>query len=327
MKEVRSKIVIADDEPTNLLILEEILKDDYELFKAEDGTSAMSLVRKCAPDLILLDVMMPDLGGHEVCRMLKADIKTKHIPIIFISTLSEVYHETTGFSLGAVDYISKPIRPAIVKARVETHLSLVKYAELKRSRLQIIRSLCYAAEYKDSATRRRGIRMSHYSKILALALGYSLEEAEEFFTVAPLHDIGKIGIPDSILQKPTKLDEKEWKIMKRHPLIGAEIIGDHSSGLLKTARDMILSHHERWDGKGYPYGLSKNEIPPEGRLIAIVEVFDALTSKKAYKEAWTVEDAVSHLMAESGKHFDPEFVNHFLDKMPVIIEVMEKYKD
>lgn len=327
MIQKKNTILIVDDEPINQLILKETLKEHYELFFASDGLSAIEAAKQKLPDLILLDVMMPGMSGHEVCSILKANPTTSHIPIIFITAMSDIKQETLGFSLGAVDYIIKPIRPAIVAVRVKTHLSLVRSEELKKTRLQIIQSLGFAAEYKDNETGLHVIRMSHYAKILALALGYSEDAADLIFTAAPMHDIGKIGIPDSILLKQGKLDEEEWKVMKRHPLIGAEIIGEHSDDLLRTAREISLTHHEKWDGSGYPYGLQKEEISEEGRIIAIADVFDALTTIRPYKKSWSNKDAIQLLIDESGKHFDPNFVPIFLEQMPSILEVKEKWKE
>ena len=225
MKHYNRKILIVDDDSTNLLILNETLKEGYDLFSATNGANAIETANRILPDLILLDVMMPDITGYDVCQILKSNPTTSHIPIIFISAMSEINDEAFGFSIGAVDYIVKPIRPAIVQARVKTHLSLVRMDELKQTRLQIIQSLGYAAEYKDNETGRHVIRMSHYSKILAEAIGYSPDVVDEIFLAAPMHDIGKIGIPDNILKKQGKLDLEEWEMMKKHPLIGAEIIG------------------------------------------------------------------------------------------------------
>lgn len=323
----KSKILIIDDEPTNRLILKETLKVEYDIVFASEGMEGIELAKKILPDLILLDIMMPGMSGHEVCKLIKSDPTTLHIPIIFISAMSEIEDETLGFSLGAVDYISKPIRPAIVMARVKTHLSLVGMNELKKTRLQIIQSLGYAAEYKDNETGRHVIRMSYYSKILAQAIGYNENRAEEIFNAAPMHDIGKIGIPDSILRKPGKLDNNEWEEIKKHPLIGAKIIGEHANGLLKIARNISLSHHEKWDGTGYPYGLKGEDICPEGRIIAIADVFDALTTERPYKKPWSIEDACDYLKAESGKHFDPKFVTLFLENIPTVLEIKEKWKE
>ncbi len=327
MKHYNRKILIVDDDSTNLLILNETLKEGYDLFSATNGANAIETANRILPDLILLDVMMPDITGYDVCQILKSNPTTSHIPIIFISAMSEINDEAFGFSIGAVDYIVKPIRPAIVQARVKTHLSLVRMDELKQTRLQIIQSLGYAAEYKDNETGRHVIRMSHYSKILAEAIGYSPDVVDEIFLAAPMHDIGKIGIPDNILKKQGKLDLEEWEMMKKHPLIGAEIIGEHTNGLLGLARKISISHHEKWDGSGYPYGLKKNEIYPEGRIIAIADVFDALTTERPYKKAWTVEDACQYLIEQSGSHFDPEFVPLFLNRLNDVLEVKEKWKE
>lgn len=325
--EKKRKIMIVDDEPLNLLVLNETLKDTYDLSLIDGGELAVEEAKKNLPDLILLDVMMPDISGHEVCRQLKADPNTKHIPIIFVSAMSDMKDEAYGFTLGAVDYITKPVRPAIVSARVKTHLSLVRMEELERTQLQIIQSLGYAAEYKDDDTGQHVVRMSHYCRLIAKNAGLSGGRVEEIFRTAPMHDIGKIGIPDGILKKSGKLDENEWKIMKNHPLIGAKIIGDHSEGLLRTARMISLSHHEKWDGTGYPYGLRGKEICIEGRITAIADVFDALTSARPYKRPWSIEEAVAYLRSESGKHFDPELVQIFLSELPSVTEISRKWKE
>lgn len=325
--EKKRKIMIVDDEPMNLIVLNETLKGPYDLSLIDGGEKAVIEAKKNLPDLILLDVMMPDISGHEVCRILKSDPNTKHIPIIFVSAMSEIKDEAFGFSIGAVDYITKPVRPAVVSARVKNHLSLVRMEELERTQLQIIQSLGYAAEYKDDDTGQHVVRMSHYCRIIAEKAGLSESRVEEIFRTAPMHDIGKIGIPDGILKKNGKLDANEWEIMKNHPLIGAKIIGDHSEGLLKTARMISLSHHEKWDGSGYPYGLKKEEICIEGRITAIADVFDALTSARPYKKPWPVEEAVQYLQNESGKHFDAELVQIFLKELPSIIEISRKWKE
>lgn len=327
MLKSKNKILIVDDEPTNLIILKETLKDDYDIILAESGQQAIELTQKENPDLILLDVMMPQISGHEVCKTLKSNPLSFLIPIIFVSAMSETKDETYGFSIGAVDYITKPVHPAVVRARVKTHLSLVQTQELKNTRMQIIQSLGYAAEYKDNETGRHVIRMSHYSKILALASGYSEEYADVIFNAAPMHDIGKIGIPDVILQKPGKLTREEFDIIKTHPAIGAKILGKHSDRLLSIARDISLSHHEKWDGSGYPNGLRQKEISKESRIITIADVFDALTSERPYKKAWTIEETCNYIEDQAGKHFDPELVPLLIKQMPAILEVKEKWKE
>ncbi|MCW7470579.1 HD domain-containing phosphohydrolase [Leptospira kanakyensis] len=323
----KPKILIVDDEPTNLQILNEILQNDYTLLFAKDGLKGIELAESQEPDLILLDVMMPEVTGHEVCKVLKSNEKTKFIPVIFVTALTDVGDEEKGFGLGAVDYITKPVSPPIVKVRIKNHLSLVDVNEVKATRLQIVQRLGMASEYKDNETGMHVIRMSHYSQSLALAYGYSNEAAEEILNAAPMHDVGKIGIPDQIIQKPGKLTPEEWEIMKRHPEIGAEIIGDHNSSLLKLARSIAITHHEKFDGTGYPYGLKGEKIPLEGRIIAIADVFDALTTVRPYKKAWEVDAAIEFLKKESGTHFDPALVEKFISVLPKILEIKNQWPE
>lgn len=326
-KNQKPKVLIVDDEATNLQILNEILQKDYHLLFAKDGNKGIELTISEEPELILLDVMMPEMTGHDVCKILKSNEKTKYIPIIFVTALNDVEDEEKGFHLGAVDYITKPLSPPIVKARIKNHLSLVNVNEVKTTRLQIVQRLGMASEYKDNETGMHVIRMSHYSQTLALAHGYSSEQAEEILNAAPMHDVGKIGIPDYIIQKPGKLTTEEWEIMKRHPEIGAEIIGDHNSSLLKLAKSIAITHHEKFDGTGYPYQLKGENIPLEGRIIAIADVFDALTTVRPYKKAWEVESAIDFLKQESGKHFDPVLVQKFITVLPKILEIKNQWPE
>jgi len=323
----RPKLLLVDDEPANLQVLRHALQDDYRLLFARDGHKALELTRQERPQLILLDVMMPDLSGLEVCRTLKAHSATADIPVIFVTALADPGHETEGFDAGAVDYITKPLSPPVVRARVRTHLSLVRAQELRETRLQVVQRLGRAAEFKDNETGWHVVRMSHYSQLLALAAGYSEAQAEELLHAAPMHDVGKLGIPDAILQKPGKLDEQEWAVMQRHPQIGAEILGEHTTGLLGLARRIALGHHEKWDGSGYPEGLAGEAIPEEARIVAIADVFDALTSVRPYKRAWTTEDAVTHLREQAGKHFDPRLVELFITILPQVLEVRSRFQE
>ena len=323
----RPQLLVVDDEPANLQVLRHILQEDYRLLFAKDGAKALELAAREKPELILLDVMMPGMTGYEVCAQLKATPATSAIPVIFVTALADVEDEAQGFAVGAVDYITKPVSPAIVKARVRTHLSLVRVEELRETRLQIVQRLGLAAEYKDNETGLHVIRMSHYSRVLALAAGFSEAQAEELLNAAPMHDVGKIGIPDAVLRKPGKLDGEEWEVMKQHAQIGADIIGEHPSGLLRMAREIALNHHEKWDGSGYPRGIGGAEIPVEARIIAIADVFDALTSERPYKKAWSVEAAVQLLREQSGRHFDPELVELFLGQLPAILEIKERWAE
>jgi len=320
-------LLLVDDESANLHILKEILRHDYNLFFAKHGQAALEIGREQQPDLILLDVVMPGISGFEVCRALKQQPRTALIPVIFVSSMSETLDEARGFEAGAVDYLTKPVSPAIVKARVATHLSLVRIEELRETRLQIIQRLGRAAEYRDNETGLHVIRISHYARLLALAAGFLEQAADDLFHAAPMHDIGKIGIPDHILLKTGPLDEAEWQVMRRHPAIGAEIIGEHDSSLLSTARAIALAHHEKWDGSGYPLRLQGEDIPLAGRIIAVVDVFDALTTKRPYKEAWPLPEALAHLQSEAGRHFDPELVRLFMAELPQVLEIKRRWAE
>lgn len=320
-------LLIVDDEPANLQVLKNILADHYRLLFARDGQRALALADSERPDLILLDVMMPEMSGYDVCRQLKATRSTAHIPVIFVTALSQVADEAQGLEAGAVDYLTKPVSPAIVRARVRTHLSLVHTEELKQTRLSVVQRLGRAAEYKDNETGRHVIRMSLFSQIIGRRLGLGEQHLEDLLNAAPMHDIGKIGIPDAVLLKPGKLDEDEWKIMQTHAAIGAKIIGEDGSNLLRMARDIALCHHEKWDGSGYPQGLSGADIPLEARIVALADVFDALTSERPYKKAWPVEQATALIREQSGKHFDPQLVEVFFDSLPDILKARSQWLD
>ena len=323
----RPRLLLVDDEPTNLQVLRHILQADYRLLFATDDERALQVAREQRPDLILLDVMMPHLDGYAVCRVLKADAATAAIPVIFITALTDSQDETAGFDAGAVDYITKPVSPPVVRARVRTHLSLVRMDELRETRLQIVQRLGRAAEYKDNETGMHVIRMSHFAHRLALAAGCGAEWADDLLNAAPMHDVGKIGIPDAVLQKPGPLDPQEWATMRRHPEIGAEIIGEHPSGVLRLARSVALAHHEKWDGSGYPAGLAGEHIPLEARIVAVADVFDALTSVRPYKKAWAPEDAMAHIAAQAGQHFDPELVHLFAPLLPELLDIRQRWQD
>lgn len=333
-------ILVVDDTPDNIDLLSNILADDYRIRVATSGEKALKIAYSDEPpDLILLDIMMPGLSGLEICRRLKANPDRRRIPIIFVTAMTGTEDEQLGLATGAVDYITKPISPPIVKARVRTHLALYdqsrelermvrqRTVELMTTRQQIIRRLGRAAEFKDNETGNHVLRMSHYARLIAEAHGLGSEAADIIYSTAPMHDIGKIGIPDSILLKPGKLDAEEWKIMKQHPLMGAEIIGKHENELLETARVIALSHHEKWDGSGYPLGLKGEDIPLEGRIVAIADVFDALLSVRPYKPALPLEEALHYLESQSGRHFDPQLIGAFEKAMPDILRIREIYAD
>lgn len=323
----KSSLLLVDDEPVNLRVLKQLLAPYYHLIFAKNGEQAIRLAHEQRPDLVLTDVMMPDMTGFEVCKALKADAATAHLPVIFVTALNDEHDEAHGFEVGGVDYITKPISAPVVLARVKTHLSLVQADELKRTRLQVVQRLGRAAEYKDNETGMHVLRMSHYSKVLALAYGFSEQQAEVLLHAAPMHDIGKIGIPDSIMLKPGKLTEEEFAVMKTHPQIGAEILGDADSELLQIAKTVALTHHEKWDGSGYPNGLAGENIPVEGRIVAVADVFDALTSKRPYKDAWSVEKTMALMHEQKGRHFEPRLIKLLEQNLEQILSIKARWKD
>ncbi len=320
-----AKVLIVDDQPANLKILKQVLQRDYRLYFAKTGKSALDIAVKEKVDIILLDIMMPEMNGYDVCRALKSNPLSANIPVIFVTARAEITDEETGFDVGGVDYIVKPITPSIVKARVRTHLSLVRTETLEATQVDLIQRLGRAAEFKDNETGMHVQRMSHYSYILAKAVGFDEARAEQILRAAPMHDIGKIGIPDNILLKPGRLTKEEFECMKQHPEIGARILENPTSSLVSLAKSIALTHHEKWDGTGYPKGLRGIEIPIEGRIVAIADVFDALTSPRPYKSAWPVEDAIEHLEKMSGEQFDPELITLFLQELPKILEIKDRF--
>ncbi|MCK8097252.1 two-component system response regulator [Pseudoalteromonas sp. 1CM17D] len=323
----KPRILIVDDEPANLKVMREVLGNQYRMSFAKSGAAALALLEKEQPKLILLDIMMPDMNGFEVCEILKSTPALSHIPIIFVTALGDESDEFKGFELGAVDYITKPISPAIIRARVKTHLSLVQAEQLKQAHVDLVHRLGRAAEYKDTDTGEHIARMSQYSKLLALEFGMGEQQAELLRQAAPMHDVGKIGIPDAILLKPGRLTPDEFDHMKQHATIGAQILANSSSPLLQLAHKLAIEHHEKWDGSGYPNGLKGEQISVEGRIVAIADVFDALTSKRPYKEAWGVEEALEHMQAQAGKHFDPHLINLFVNKLDAIIAIKSAYQE
>jgi putative two-component system response regulator len=336
----RQTILIVDDTPENIDLLTEVL-DPYYLTKvALNGEKALKIMAgEVKPDLILLDIMMPGISGYDVCQRLKRNSDTHGIPIIFVTAMNEMEDEKKGLELGAVDYITKPISPSIVLARVRTHLALydqtrelerlvaLRTQELETTRFQIIRRLGRAAEFKDNETGNHVIRMSHYARLTAQAAGMASAQVDILFHAAPMHDVGKIGIPDNILLKPGKLDELEWEVMRQHPAMGAGIIGNHSDALLQAARSVAVTHHEKWDGSGYPYGLRGEEIPIFGRIVAIADVFDALTTERPYKKAWTVEAALELIDESAGSHFDPGLSAPFKSALPAMLQIKSQYAE
>ncbi len=327
MRGAHRTLLLVDDEAANLQVLRHTLQDDYRLLFAKDGNKALELAQLEHPDLVLLDIMMPGMSGYEVCNHLKTDVRTAGIPVIFVTALCEAADEEKGLAMGAVDYINKPLNPSIAKARVRTHLTLVQAEALRRTHLQIIQRLGAAAEFKDPSTGRHITRMSHYAQAIALAAGYDDVAAQDMLSAAPLHDIGKIGVPDEILKKEGMLTDEERRVMCQHPVIGAQIIGEHDGGVLQMAHDIALYHHEKWDGTGYPAGLKGNAIPHAAHIVALADVFDALTSNRPYKKAWPLGQAFDYIQRQSGKHFSPALIELFMRVRPEIERIYECWTD
>ncbi len=336
----KKTVLVVDDTPENIDVLSGVLRSEFKVKAALNGEKALKIANGSdKPVMILLDIMMPGMDGYEVCENLKSNPATAKIPVIFITAKNQEEDEKKGLQLGAVDYITKPINPAIVLARVHTQLALYdqnlaleikvkqRTEELNQTRLEIIHRLGRAAEFKDNETGLHVIRMSHYSRLIAEALDYDDDWVDLIFNAAPMHDIGKIGIPDKILLKPGKLDADEWDVMRKHPEYGADIIGEHDSVLMQMSKEIAITHHEKWDGSGYPKGLKAEEIPLSGRIIAIADVFDALTTERPYKKAWAVEDAVKLIDENAGSHFDPELVKIFHTVLPQVLEIKEQYAE
>lgn len=333
----KMKILIVDDEPNNISVLSELLMDEYDLAVAMNGEDAIALAHEePRPDLILLDIMMPGMSGYEVCTTLKADVVTASIPIVFITAMIDVEDETKGFSVGAVDYITKPISPPIVKARVSSHIALghqqraceiridKQLAEIREGQKDAVYMLGQAGHYNDDDTGVHVWRMAHYSKALAKAAGWPLGQQNMLLLAAPMHDMGKIGIPDIILKKPDKLTDDEWVKMRKHTTYGHKILSIATSPLFKMASTIALSHHERWEGGGYPENIEGEAIPESARIVAIADVFDALTMQRPYKDAWSIERAMQYI-ANSGGHFEPRLVELFLSIEDEVVEIKEHW--
>ncbi len=336
-------VLIVDDSPENLDIMRGILSPFYRVLVATNGRKALKVAMSPSrPDLILMDINMPEMDGYEACRLLKLDSCTSNIPILFVTAKSDMEDESRGFALGASDYLVKPVNPPIVLARVKTHLVIhdqvnlladqiemrtkqleLRNIELEETCYEVICQLGRAAEYRDNETGMHVLRMSRYTGVLALKAGLSKPEAEELMIAAPMHDLGKIGIPDHILLKPGKLTDEEFAIMRTHAEIGYKIIGKQNSAILNLGALIALTHHEKWNGRGYPRKLQGEDIPLAGRIVAICDVFDALTSVRPYKAAWSVDDAMALIAKESGGHFDPRLAALFVDLKHEIVAIME----
>lgn len=314
-------ILLVDDEPINLGVLEAALHGKYALLTASNGSEAIALALAQRPALVLLDINMPDMDGYTVCRLLKADPRTEAIPVIFVSSLGDSDDETAGFDAGGVDYLTKPISRPILMARVHTHLSLVRTTQLEKSHRDAIHMLGEAGHFNDTDTGVHIWRMATYAGLIAAAYGLPRELCTQIELAAPMHDTGKIGISRSILRKPGKLDPEEWEEMKTHSQIGYNILSKSDAPVFQLAAEVALYHHERWDGCGYPNQLVGAAIPVSARIVALADVFDALTMERPYKPAWPVERVVELVRACSGSHFDPDVVRAFDKVLPEILRL------
>jgi putative two-component system response regulator len=341
MESERPVVLCVDDDPDLLALMSRALGEHYQVLSASNAGDAISAAfGEPRPELILLDVEMPDVSGFEVCQALKAEVQTAGIPLVFLTANTEPQAQVDGLALGAVDYIAKPIDPAVLRARVRIHIALAnqrhelerlvqeRTEQLDKTRTELIRRLSRAMELHESAAvGNRVMRLSNYAKLITQASGARPEVAEMMFRAAPLHDIGKLGVPAEILRKKEKLSAPDWERVKRHPQLGAEIIGEHSDPLLKLARQLALTHHEHWDGSGYPQGLKGEAIPWAGRAMAIVDSFEAMTSTQFFRDALPVERAQGEITRGAGSKYDPKLVEAFQKALPVMKKVRETYAD
>lgn len=341
MRESNSKstILVVDDIADNIDVISNVLNEQYDIKAANHGELALKILDRFDVDLILLDIMMPDMDGYEVCQRIKDNQKLANIPIIFLTAMDSNEEEQRGFDLGAVDFISKPFSAAILKARVASQLKLASYAkeleqkvqertkDLAESRLEIIERLALAAEFRDNETGNHVVRVGEYCRCIAQSMGLPKAECDLLAITATLHDIGKIAISDNILLKPSRLSESEFDIMKQHAEAGAKLLEGSQSELLKSARTIALTHHEKWDGTGYPNQLQGEDIPLYGRIVALCDVYDALSSVRPYKDAWSKEQVEQYINDLSGQHFDPTLVEHFNKVSEQFYVILENYKD
>ena len=360
-KQDKHTVVVIDDIPSNLLYFNDALTGfGYATITAENGKQGLEKINVILPDLILTDVNMPEMDGYQLCEAVKGNPATKDIPIILVTAQDDRDSLIRGLSIGADDFLIKPVNPSELQARVrnlllvkdyrdhmkhytaelETQVSLrtqelnQAFEELKQVNLQLkestldtIRRLSTAAEYRDTATGAHIWRMSHYSQVVAKKIQLASEEVDKILYASPMHDVGKIATPDHILLKPSKLTKEEWSVMEEHTFIGEQILSGSAQLLLVMAGEIASGHHERWDGSGYPRGLSGENIPLAARITAVADVFDALTTKRVYKDAWTTEKAFEYIKNQSGSHFDPACADAFLKSRSEIVDIQQTRPD
>jgi len=349
-----SIILVVDDQPQNIELLEAYLAfQNYEIVRAANGKEAMEMLSANPIDLILLDVMMPGMDGFEVIRRVRQDNTHRLLPIILVTALRETEDRVKGIEAGCDDFISKPVDKMELLARVRSLLKVKAYNDLmshyqkelesevskrteelrlalekiKAASLDTIYRLSIAAEFRDEDTGSHIKRVSLYCAVVGHRLGLTESDIETILYAAPMHDLGKIGIPDLILLKPAKLNPQEWEIMKQHTVIGARILKGSDAEFIRLGETIALSHHEKWDGSGYPKGLKGNQIPIAARITSIADVFDALTSKRPYKEAFSVEKSVNLIREGKGSYFDPDVVDAFFASEDEILSIRKQYDD
>lgn len=342
----KANILVVDDTETNIDIVVDTLEEDYELSVATNGEEALEIVSSDPPDLILLDIMMPLMDGYEVCSRLKANKKSKKIPVIFLTAKSEIEDEMKGLELGAVDYITKPISPPVLQARVKTHLALYDQnraleqqvlertveirslnKEIEDTQKEVVFTMGAIGETRSKETGNHVKRVAEYSRVFALQYGMDQEESELIKMASPMHDIGKVGIPDNILNKPGRFTPEEFELMKEHAQLGYDMLKHSQRTILKAAATLAYEHHEKWNGKGYPRGLKGEDIHIYGRITAIADVFDALGSSRCYKEAWDDDRIFALFKEEKGEQFEPGLVDIFFDCLDEFLRIREEYKD
>lgn len=345
---VSAHILIVDDEETNVKLMRHLLEHSgyKNILSTCDPREVLPICQNNPVDLILLDLNMPYLNGYAVMRLLFQEWGDDTPPILVVTAQASTDFKQKAFDAGARDYLTKPFEINEVMSRVRNllyvklfHDSLLKQNEILEqkvsertreiysTRLEIVRRLGRAAEYRDNETGLHIVRMSKMSELLGLACGMDIYDCDLMLNASPMHDIGKIGIPDRILLKPGKLDPDEWEIMKTHTIIGGGILSGDDSELLVMAREIAITHHEKWDGSGYPNQLQGEAIPLVGRIVAVADVFDALTSERPYKKPWSVEDAVAFMNKQQGQHFDSRVMRHFNEILPEIVGIKDQYAE
>ena len=340
-------ILVVDDDRTNLIMAERLLGNEYTIISVTSGEQALKFLAKRKPDLILLDINMPEMDGFEVMRNIKGNETWDKIPVIFLTADRDTETEVECLQMGAVDFVGKPFEPEIVRNRIRRTLEIEEYrkdlegvvrrqtAKIEKIQREIIISLANMIESRDGSTGQHVKRTSRYVEMIIEQLSeremFSDDIDEAFIynliKAAPMHDIGKIKIPDHILQKPGKLNDEEFEEMKQHSPEGGKIIrmimeNIEEKDYIDVAYNVAVFHHEKWNGKGYPDGLAGEQIPLEARIMAVADVFDALVSKRCYKDAMPLDKAF-HIIEESkGEHFDPQIAQVFLELRPQIEEYL-----